>query len=223
MMKKRGQTPPPDMNYRDRQSSSYRNYSNRPNPNNFYQGTRPPKEDYIRYKNNKKKKQSQSGLSLLIKLVSALAVLVVVYIILYINFFSYKSEITDVLTSSGNANAEIIEDIKVDDDHFVYVFNDSGELSASYIKIKGSGEDKSYKCLKRCDSLNLETYKKDMQDEKMDYSSKGDFNFSLDFSGSEQFSQFEEYFKENNINDYKACPVNIEGINQIFIVWMWNE
>lgn len=223
MMKKRGQTPPPNMNYRESRNQNYRNYGNCPNPNNFYQEMPPPPQGDYRHYQNRNKKQNSSGLPLLIKLVSALVVLVVVYIILHINFFSYKAEITDVLTSSGNTNVEIIEDIKVDDTHFVYVFNDSGKLSASYIKIKGFGEDKSYKCLKRCDSLNLETYKKDMQDEKMDYSSKGDFNFSLDFSGSEQFSQFEEYFKENKISDYKACPVNVEGINQIFIVWIWNE
>lgn len=220
MMKRRGQTPPPNMNYGGRQNQNFNRYDNRANPN-YYQNPQRPNLKSNTY--NKKAKQDSRGLSLLITLVSILVVLIIAYIVLYINVFSFKSEITDVLTSSGNSNVEMISDIKVDDSHYVYVFNNGGELSASYIQVKGSGEDKSYKCLKRCDTLNLETYSKDMQNKKMDYSSKGDFHFSLDFSGSEQFSQFEEYFSENNIKDYEACPVNIEGINQIFIVWMWNE
>lgn len=220
MMKRKGQTPPPNTNYGGRQNQNFNQFNNRTNPN-YYQNPHNPNFKTNTY--NSRKKRDKSGLSLLITLVSILAVLIITYIVLYINVFSFKTEITDVLTSSGNANVEIISDIKVDDSHYVYVFNDDGELSASYIQIKGSGEDKSYKCLRRCDSLNLETYKKDMQDKEMDYSSKGNFHFSLDFSGSEQFSQFEEYFSDNSINDYEACPVNIEGINQIFIVWMWNE
>lgn len=210
MMNKKGQTPPPNGNFKRMQNFE---------PHNNY-----PQQNQIKKHNlNKNTKQKPKGLSLLIAMCCILAVLIVVYIILHINVFSYKSEITDVLTSSGNSDVQIIEDIKVDDNHFVYVFKDSDMLSASYIQIKGSGENKSYKCLKRCDSINLKSYKKDMQDEDINYSSKGDFSFGLDFSGSEQFSQFEEYFKENSITDYKACPVNIEGINQIFIVWIWNE
>lgn len=209
MMKRKGRIPPPNSDYRDRT-----------NPNGYCNHPQNPVQNHYPNKNSK---QKSSGLSILVTLICILVVLIAAYIVLYINVFSFKAEITDVLTSSGNSNVQIIEDIKVDDNHFVYVFKDSDMLSASYIQIKGSGEDKSYKCLKRCDSLNLETYKKDMQDEKMNYSSKGDFNFSLDFSGSGQFSQFEEYLKENNINDYQTCPVNVESINQIFIVWMWNE
>ncbi len=165
------------------------------------------------------------GLPVLIMLLCLLAAVIVLYIILNINFFSYSAEISDVLTASGSGSAEVIEDIKVDDSHYVYVFKDGTELSASYIKIKGSGENKKYKCLKRCDPLNLETYKKDMQDKDMDFSSKGDFCFSLDFSGSSQYDQFIKYFEDNNISEdvYSACPINVEGINQIFIVWMWKE
>ena len=191
MMNKKGQNPPPNVNFKRKQNSDYYNQF----PQHNQAGNRYPKESV---------KQKPKGLSLLISMLCILAVLIVVYIILHID-------------------VQIIEDVKVDDNHFVYVFKNGNMLSASYIQIKGSGDNKSYKCLKRCDSLNLESYKKDMKNEDINYSSKGDFSFSLDFSGSEQFSQFEEYFKENSITDYKACPVNIEGINQIFIVWIWNE
>ncbi len=190
----------------------------RTNPNFNYQNPQRP----VYYPDNIKKRKTP-GLSLLIKLVCLLIAVIVVYIVLYINIFSYKNEITDVLTAAGSKSAKIIEDIKVSDDLYIYAYTDNGKLSASYIKIKGSGDYKSYKCLKRCDPLSLETYKKDMKGKKMDFSSKGDFHFALDFSGSEQYDQFTEYFDKNDIKDYKSCPVNIEGINQIFIVWMWDK
>ena len=209
---------PPNSNFSGRQNQGYSGFENCTNSNNYYQNPQRP----VRYP-DKRKKRDLPGLKLLITLVCALVILVIVYIILYINIFSFKSELNDVLISSGNTNAEIIEDLKVDDYHSVYIVNDNGELSASYIQIKGTGEEKSYKCLKTSNSLNLETYKNDMQGEDIDFSSKGDFNFALDFSGSEQYDKFIEYFDENNIKDYKACPVNIDGINQIFIVWMWNK
>lgn len=207
---------PHDSNFSGRQNQSYGGFESRTNSNNYYQNPQRP----VRYP-DKRKRRDLPGLPLLITLICILVVLVIVYIILYINIFSFKPELNDVLT--GNTNAEIIEDLKVDDNHSVYAVNDGGELSASYIQIKGSGEDKSYKCLKKSNSLNLETYKKDMQGEDIDFSSKGDFHFALDFSGSEQYDKFLEYFDENDIKDYKACPVNIDGINQIFIVWMWNK
>lgn len=208
---------PYNSNYRNGQYHNYNGSDRRTNPNGYYQNMQRP------VRNMNRKKRNTPGLSLLIKLICLLIAVLIVYIVLYINIFSYKSDITDVLTSSGSKSAEIIEDIKVSDDLYVYAYTDNGKLSASYIKINGSGDNKSYKCLKRCGSLNLETYQKDMQGKKMNFSSKGGFHFGLDFSGSEQYDQFEEYFKEKDINNYKSCPVNIEGINQIFIVWMWNK
>lgn len=209
---------PPNSNFRDRQNQSYREFDRRENQNGYYQNPQRP----VHYP-DKRKKRNTPGLSLLIKLVCLLIAVIVVYIVLYINIFSYKPEITDVLTATGSKSAEIIEDIKVSDNLYVYAYTDNGRLSASYIKVKGSGESKTYKCLKRCGYLNIDTYKRDMQGKKMKFSSKGDFRFGLDFSGSEQYDQFTEYFDKNDINDYKSCPVNIEGVNQIFIVWMWNE
>ena len=209
---------PNNSSFRDEQNQSYREFGRNTNKNGYYQNPQRP----VRYP-DKRKKRSTPGLSLLIKLVCLLVAVVIVYIVLYINIFSYKPEITDVLTATGSKSAEIIEDIKVSENLYVYAYTDNGKLSATYIKVKGSSDSKSYKCLKRCGSLNIDTYKKDMQGKKMKFSSKGDFSFSLDFSGSEQYDQFKEYFDENDIKDYKSCPVNIEGINQIFIVWMWNE
>ncbi len=209
---------PHNSNFRNSQYQNYREFDRHTNPNSNYQNPQRP----VHYP-NKGKKQSTPGLSLLIKLVCLLIAVIIVYVVLYINIFSYKPEITDVLTVTGSKSAEIIEDIKVSDNLYVYAYTDNGKLSASYIKVKGSGDNKSYKCLKRCGSLNLETYQKDMQGKKMDFSSKGDFHFGLDFSGSEQYDQFVEYFDKNDIKDSKSCPVNIEGINQIFIVWMWDK
>ncbi len=207
-------------NWDDRQNKSYGGYDNRPYKDNYYRN--PHKRRPVRYP-DKRKKLNTKGVPLLITLVSILLALVIVYIILYINFFSYKHEIKDVLTASGSASAEIIEDIKVDDNLYLYAYTDKGKLSVSYIESKGSGDYKSYKYLNKCNSLNLDTYSKDMQGKKMKFSSKGNFHFALDFSGSEQYEQFIEYFDENGINNYKSCPVNIEGLNQIFIVWMWNK
>lgn len=209
---------PHNSNFRDGQNQSYREFDRRTNQNGYYQNPQRP----VRYP-DKRKKRNTPGLSLLIKLICLLVAVIIVYVALYINIFSYKPEITDVLTATGSKSAEIIEDIKVSDNLYVYAYTDNGRLSASYIKVKGSGDSKSYKCLKRCGYLNIDTYKKDMQGKKMKFSSKGDFRFGLDFSGSEQYDQFTEYFDKNEINDYKSCPVNIEGVNQIFIVWMWNE
>ena len=200
---------PHNSSFRNSQYQNYREFDRHTNQNAYYP--------------DKRKKRNTPGLSLLIKLVCLLIAVIIVYVVLYINIFSYKTEITDVLTVTGSKSAEIIEDIKVSDNLYVYAYTDNGKLSASYIKVKGTGDNKSYKCLKRCGSLNLETYQKDMQGKKMDFSSKGDFHFGLDFSGSEQYDQFTEYFDKNDIKDYKSCPVNIEGINQIFIVWMWDK
>ena len=203
-------------NWDDKQNQSYGEYDNYINSDIYYQN--PCERAHYP---DKRKKRDKPGLRLLISLICILVAVITLYLILYIHIFSFKSELTSAL--SINSNTQIVGELKVDDTHTVYVVNDNGKLSASYIVTKGSGDEKSYKRLKECNSLNLDTYIKDMQGEKMEFSSKGDFHFALDFSGSEQYDQFIEYFDENDINDYKACPVNIEGINQIFIVWMWNK
>ena len=97
-------------NWDDRQNKSYGGYDNRPYKDNYYRN--PHKRRPVRYP-DKRKKLNTKGVPLLITLVSILLALVIVYIILYINFFSYKHEIKDVLTASGSASAEIIEDIMI--------------------------------------------------------------------------------------------------------------
>lgn len=169
-----------------------------------------------------KKSRVSKKLKILIILLLILLTLVVTYGILYINIFSYKNDVKEVLTLSGDTNVTVVEDIKIDSDKTVYAYTKGDELCATLVQVKQSGDEKMYKSLKRTNSIDLSEYKSD-DDTDVDYTSYGSLKIALDVTSSNKYKNYQEYLKDDKIKNDKASPINVDGYDDLFVLWSWYE
>ncbi len=160
----------------------------------------------------------------LIKKIVLIAVLLLILVLtafwairFFINHIGFSDSIEDAI---GISQADVIYTFKVDDEHRITVYKSDNNLCADLMLVNGD----SYKSVKSCSSLDLDTYETDLSGEKIRFTESGDICFALDFAGSEQYDSFKDYIDENAAKKFNPGAISVdENSKQIFVLWYWIE
>lgn len=159
-----------------------------------------------------------------IKKIILIAVLLLAFVLVLmfgISFFRNHIGFSDSVEDAiGVSQDNIIYTFKVDDEHRIAVYKSDNKLCADLMLINGD----SYKSVKSCTPINIDTYGTDLSGKKISYTKSGDICFALDFAGSEQYDSFKEYIDENATKKFNPGAISVnENSKQIFVLWYWIE
>lgn len=154
-------------------------------------------------------------------LLAFVLILIILVIFGVIKFFRNHIGFSDsVHEAIGVSQNDVIYTFKVDDDHRITVYKSDGKLCADLMLVN----DDSFKSIKSCSSIDLESYKSDLAGKKINYTKSGDICFALDFAESDQYDCFQEYISENASKAFNPGAISVEENNkQIFVLWYWIE
>lgn len=166
----------------------------------------------------KKTKKALIKKIVLIAVLFLIIVLAVFWAIRFlINHIGFSDSVEDAI---GISQEDIIYTFKVDDKHRITVYKSDNKLCADLMLVNGD----SYKSIKSCSSLDLDTYETDFYGKKIKFTESGDICFALDFAGSEQYDSFKEYIDENAAKRFNPGAISVdENSKQIFVLWYWIE
>lgn len=166
----------------------------------------------------KRKKKAHIKKILLLAFLLILIILVVFSVIKFFrNHIGFSDSVQEAIGVSQN---DVIYTFKVDDDHRITVYKLGGKLCADLMLVNGD----SFKSIKSCSPIDLESYKSDLTGKKMNYTKSGDICFALDFAESDQYDSFQEYISENASKTFNPGAISVDENNkQIFVLWYWTE
>ena len=166
-------------------------------------------------------KKTKKTLVKKILLIAALLIAAVLVMALAIRFFKNHIGFSgSVEEAIGVSEDNIIYTFTADDEHRIAVYKSDNKLCADLLLVNGD----SYKSIKSCSSIDLDTYETDLAGKKISYAKSGDICFALDFAGSDQYDSFQEYIDENASKSFNPGAISVdENSKQIFVLWYWIE
>ena len=173
---------------------------------------------------NKHKKKKQTGIKRFVPVAVCIVIIIAAVfgvVAVYKNSLAYKDSLETALSVTSES---ILDTFKVDSERKIAVYKTSGKLCAALVKTKGSGDETSYKVLKNCSPLDINSYASDRKGKSMSFSKSDGVCFALDYSSSGQYGEFADYIKENAEKSFRPGAIAVEeDPNTIFVLWYWTE